>query len=661
MGFFRSSSIAKHVQQPSNLGSTRKEKDTTKESSMKTTLVYENDYIKKVTRLPSDDKDYQNPLFNEYFNNKSIRNGNPFNLDQSLEQELTLVPTVHECQKRDGNSSKYEEKQDEKGADTTTSVKPLRKRKSFYSLFHRKSYDLAPQEQIITRKESEGEEDITDGEVEKEYSGVEDKVQENKRKMKSEEDENDGSQERKRHTIRDFFRRSGSSSNYSNKDRVRLRDRIFGMSSAAKDANQEHVYEVQETLTQRYMSNNYATLLEDMDALPFDLSVKTSDQQSLHSKFSKMVNVFTPLRGGINYSYTQSPDFYNTEDCESAYANSVRFKSTQQLAKCISLGEIKNPYDVAKKLKDFDTGSITSNDIAFVQRSTSKFDLKPIEPVFGGLTKRISKRLGFRSGSTTTTILNSDITNANNIEISPFFDGKTTSTLQSSTTADIVSRCNFGPVDFEARVPEDDRLNEVSFSTSHIMSFSNQSSPIKPKMPSKARAVCLDTGSTLVYEEGVAKKNLEEKNDSKQSLEPLCSGSTLFNSLFDTVPEAHTLIDQNTTYNLTQRFNLLDDSSLFGKPEGDHEDYYRERNLDDSMVGTRLLNSSEIYQHPYESKSTKRFSLYSKPEHQPTRDDEMTIFKLQQEQLRRSLEEFRNELQENRIRNQLEMKGVFYQ
>lgn len=67
-------------------------------------------------------------------------------------------------------------------------------------------------------------------------------------------------------------------------------ERLFGHHS-----NSSLVLEASETLTQRYMNSNYDKLMEDVDAIPFNLSVE--EPSRIRSRISKALYEWSPIKG----------------------------------------------------------------------------------------------------------------------------------------------------------------------------------------------------------------------------------------------------------------------------------------------------------------------------------------------------------------------------
>lgn len=325
-------------------------------------FTYDEDYIKKALRLPSAGNDYENKGFNSHFIQKS---------DYEKLEQASLGRRSHRFSRLFRSREKRCE--DISNISTQESCPSLRKNEKCL-------------EDIETYSSVRNNILETNGDVE----------------TTSIQDSNVHVEPIRRHmSIRIGWRSKGTRSNnnqsrYKKHKRLSVRNLFFRAIGKAQDAEtiktplaSSSVYDVQETLTQRYMndSNGYSQLFEDMDAIPFDLTVK--NEHTIQQKVTKAIQSWSPMKkspaGNTGEAYTR-------EKLEKSDINE-NFEDW-------------NPYGNVRKTNQVDRISITSSEIELSKKYNVNLSVQRRQSKIGSFTKNLSirakEKLRCRSFSNTT-------------------------------------------------------------------------------------------------------------------------------------------------------------------------------------------------------------------------------------------------------------------
>lgn len=293
-------------------------------------LTYDEDYIQKALRLPSAGDGYENEGFKEHFS-ENIK----------LNREGTLKNTLQADQKlrthRFSNLFRKRDKASQHKVEGDPNVK-LRKASN--------TRELKPTERHSSIRITERQINDDDN------SSIQDStVQDDATKSHS----LSGLFWRSR---RKHYSPSGSSANRPAVHRRGFRSlfrhtKPFGSfpETINSSGTSSSVYEVKETLTQRYLNNGYENLLKDMEAVPFDLTVK--ENNTLHTKVFKALQAMSPSKKSDIGSATRSPfDDFTEESTWNPYARVIELKNeaVNQNSFSTSSSEVESSKESNEKL-----------------------------------------------------------------------------------------------------------------------------------------------------------------------------------------------------------------------------------------------------------------------------------------------------------------------
>jgi hypothetical protein len=143
--------------------------------------------------------------------------------------------------------------------------------------------------------------------------------------------------------------------------------------------------------------------MQDVDSVPFDLSIK-EEPTNIQQIITQAVQALSPKK---TYQFA-----------EIEKANSIRFRSQQQVDKCLEL-DGWNPYETAKKVREIDAISLNSGDYELAEKYNIKIG-KQRPSRLSTLVRRLSLRRCPRSRSTVDSSFevkpfNSSLDSVNNI------------------------------------------------------------------------------------------------------------------------------------------------------------------------------------------------------------------------------------------------------
>ncbi|CCH45168.1 hypothetical protein BN7_4749 [Wickerhamomyces ciferrii] len=302
--------------------------------------TYEDNYVGKALRLPSAKEPYINSGFDEHFSNNKIET-----------TTTDKAPSVHRVRsKRHSFFTKLFKK--------TTEVDPEEEGTRRDPLIINQQVEPYSNVRVIERELHSDESSILDLNL---VNGEDLKPLKSTRlTWRSRRNKNQNSRSlrtnsnkfgSRRSTIRYFFRRD--------KELDAEEEEGDEDEEVEQAANTSSVYDVKETLTQRYMTpsgEGYDRLMDDLDNLPLEFT--TNEPLTIHQKVSKLLHSLSPLR--------KSP------------------KSSSIAKDDGSQPEYFNPYDIAKRYREEhnvfeDTDDLIDDDpdkdeITHVSRRASIFD-----------------------------------------------------------------------------------------------------------------------------------------------------------------------------------------------------------------------------------------------------------------------------------------------
>ncbi len=318
-------------------------------SKQEDNFTFDDDYIRKSQRIPSaGNDDYENGDFKSHFeedrleHKKSKRDG-----EKIRSHRFTKVFRRKEkAQSPDYTSSPEDdcriEKELSNSLDTYTSTKVTEKE---VNSFQEESDDTSIQDSNVKIQTSKRHRSLRIS-----WRSKRDVPSSSIKSSKS----------NKRSGFRSFFSRSKGPTSVPSENKTE--------SSVVTSS----VYDVQETLTQRYMkdSSGLNQLLQDMDAIPFDLSVKK--ENTFHEKVTKVIQSLSPSKKSPEESTSRSD-----KDAEDDYSQDF---------------ETWNPYGRTNNKDKVDRISITSSEFELSKKYNVNLSVQRRPSKLGSFARSLSLR-----------------------------------------------------------------------------------------------------------------------------------------------------------------------------------------------------------------------------------------------------------------------------
>lgn len=462
-------------------------------------IPFEEDYIRRSTRSPSRGNEYQNDIFVKHFNK----------IEKIIEEPEKAVPVK-------------------------------RQRFRFRDLFRRKAIEIDDQtttgmnsnkENItppLTDDYFDADENFTCHDISIGKSVGENILANNNFQVSL--DDNSSLQAsifadppKRRKTFKQYFKKANPNiSDFSfdsiNSKPLSIRQRLFG-SGKNKELEDDlplsqfnctsSFYEIEETLTQRYMANNYETLMDDVESIPFDISV-VSESSRLHQKFNQVLQSLSPKKIPRSTEIERIP--------------SLNFKSQQEVV--IFTEEVNNnPYDIAKKVREIDALTLDSNgdDTETSMKIEIKAKRRPgrISTFVRRLTLRRAKapETSFISDQETLEKVNTTLRQSNHnpvlnnlvSDLFPEFLLKNNNGLNNKASSETVIEENFR--NFEADIPINNFSGSTNVGTPEAKSFLNDADSFCNKKEHKFAKEQTQSGNFNFYHEITALPIQHLQND----------------------------------------------------------------------------------------------------------------------------------------------------
>lgn len=310
-------------------------------------LTYDKNYVKNAIRLPSAGNEYENPSFTNHFSNFKIVSNNPFDDENQTHRSHRLSWFFRRREKKKISDMIKPEAQMDEDNSSIPQNNPSEGAKNSLSI-RISSQEVASDEDSI----------IQDSKVEESLGKRRRSSWKSKRRSES-------TVNHQNHIEYATDKKSGFRSLFT---------KAKSIDKHQSPVTNSSVYEVQETLTQRYMNNGYKNLIDDLDAIPFDLTVK--EDNTLQKKVTKAIQAISPSK--------KSP-------IERDLIAETRFSFERQDSPPADF-DTWNPYTQAKKDQLKDAISITSSEIELSKKYNVKVGIERRPSRFHSFARKLSFR-----------------------------------------------------------------------------------------------------------------------------------------------------------------------------------------------------------------------------------------------------------------------------
>ncbi|KAH3678475.1 hypothetical protein WICMUC_001492 [Wickerhamomyces mucosus] len=453
----------------------------------------------------------------------------------------------------------------------------------------------------------------------------------------------------KRSFFRNTFKRR-SHKRSSGDIAITLRDKLFGQKREIDEnfdyVDDSTVYDVQETLTQRYMGNNYENLISDLDAIPFDLTIKTNVHDSIHSKVTKIFQSISPSKSQINS--TSDLSFYDAIDNNYCTKSSISNLTHKNRSSAEIFEAQTTPYDIAKNFKCENQNSSTpSNGISnnYIENCSN-----PLTTFFGTIGGKITKKLWF----STELSMEENSSNSCNVKdiyqdmaAPPSFEEKPNYSLGLDT--EIFSSLLDSPFK-TIETPETEKLGLEKSVTDPVSPSNNH------YIDQTSSTATVVTANSFQGSNNCKASNVSGKSDKPDSE---LSGSTKFSSCIDILEsdgdegylqqwkKGKTQPQGNANSEENFQLNLSDENASMDNDIESHHNYSQKPSKSFNLKFNSNLVETES------SKPRKRFSYYITLSKDVKPIDLEEKLKLEIEQDRKGLDEFKTLIIENKNINKL--------